>query len=240
MSVRAPALPATAEERVSVASSWRLVWWRFRKHRLALVSAVVLIALYVVVLCPDFFSTQDPEATDARLAFIPDPAPPSLRRRASEPVGPRRDGRAQSDDPPHGVARRREPADPGSILRHGLSVPLARARPDAASPARRGRAGRARAAPSPGHRPARARSVVAAGARHADVDDDRPHRRHVLGRPRRAAGRHLRLRRRAADARHPAADRATAIACRRSRSGWPSPRRCRATGRPSRCSSRSP
>jgi len=71
MSVLAPAVPVTAEERVSVASSWRLIWWRFRKHRLALVSAVVLIALYIVVLCPDFFSTQDPEATDARLAFIP-------------------------------------------------------------------------------------------------------------------------------------------------------------------------
>jgi len=71
MSVLAPAVPVTAEERVSVASSWRLIWWRFRKHRLALASAVVLIALYVVVLCPDFFSTQDPEATDARLAFIP-------------------------------------------------------------------------------------------------------------------------------------------------------------------------
>ena len=69
--MRAPALPVTAEERVSVASSWRLIWWRFRKHRLALVSAFVLIALYLVVLCPDFFSTQDPEATDARLAFIP-------------------------------------------------------------------------------------------------------------------------------------------------------------------------
>jgi peptide/nickel transport system permease protein len=71
MSAIAPAIPATAEERVSVASSWRLIWWRFRKHRLALASAIVLIALYVVVLCPDFFSTQDPEATDARLAFIP-------------------------------------------------------------------------------------------------------------------------------------------------------------------------
>ena len=71
MSVLAPAVPVTAEERVSVASSWRLIWWRFRKHRLALASAVVLIALYVVVLGPDFFSTQDPEATDARLAFIP-------------------------------------------------------------------------------------------------------------------------------------------------------------------------
>jgi peptide/nickel transport system permease protein len=71
VSALAPAVPVTAEERVSVASSWRLVWWRFRKHRLALASAFVLLALYLVVLCPDFFSTQDPEATEARLAFIP-------------------------------------------------------------------------------------------------------------------------------------------------------------------------
>jgi len=68
--VSAPAAP-TAEDRVSVASNWRLVWWRFRKHRLALASALLLLALYAVVLAPDFFSTQDPEATDARLAFIP-------------------------------------------------------------------------------------------------------------------------------------------------------------------------
>jgi peptide/nickel transport system permease protein len=61
----------TAEERISVASNWRLTWWRFRKHRLAVASALVLLALYAVVLCPDFFSTQDPEATDARQAFIP-------------------------------------------------------------------------------------------------------------------------------------------------------------------------
>ncbi|PYN80954.1 MAG: peptide ABC transporter permease [Candidatus Rokuibacteriota bacterium] len=71
MTEPAPATPDTAEDRVSVASNWRLVWWRFRKHRLALLSALLLLALYVVVLCPDFFSTQDPEATDARLAFIP-------------------------------------------------------------------------------------------------------------------------------------------------------------------------
>jgi len=60
-----------AEERVSVASNWKLVWWRFRKNKLALLSALVLIAFYVVVLVPDFFATQDPEATDAKLAFIP-------------------------------------------------------------------------------------------------------------------------------------------------------------------------
>src|SRR5919198_1987004 len=61
----------TVEERISVASNWQLVWWRFRKHRLAVASALLLLSLYAVVLCPDFFSTQDPEATDARLAFIP-------------------------------------------------------------------------------------------------------------------------------------------------------------------------
>jgi peptide/nickel transport system permease protein len=58
------ATAVTPEERISVASNWRLVWWRFRRHRLAVVSALVL-------LFPDFVSTQDPEATDARLAFIP-------------------------------------------------------------------------------------------------------------------------------------------------------------------------
>jgi peptide/nickel transport system permease protein len=65
------AVARTAEERISVASNWRLVWWRFRKHRLAVASALILLGLYTVVLCPDFFSSQDPEATDARLAFIP-------------------------------------------------------------------------------------------------------------------------------------------------------------------------
>jgi len=60
-----------AEDRVSVASNWQLVWWRFRKNRLAVLSAIVLIGFYIVVLFPDFFATQDPEFTDAKLAFIP-------------------------------------------------------------------------------------------------------------------------------------------------------------------------
>ncbi|OLD40279.1 MAG: peptide ABC transporter permease [Candidatus Rokubacteria bacterium 13_1_40CM_2_68_8] len=72
MTERPPAVaPETAEDRISVASNRRLVWWRFRKHRLALLSALVLLALYGIVLFPDFLSTQDPEATEARLAFIP-------------------------------------------------------------------------------------------------------------------------------------------------------------------------
>ncbi len=62
---------AESEDKVAVAPNWTLVWWRFRKNRLALVSAVVLLLLYIVVLVPDFFATQDPEATDAARAFIP-------------------------------------------------------------------------------------------------------------------------------------------------------------------------
>ncbi len=62
---------AAVEDRVAVASNWQLVWWRFRRHHLAVASACILICMYVVVLCPDFFSTQDPERTDARQAFIP-------------------------------------------------------------------------------------------------------------------------------------------------------------------------
>ena len=62
---------SAAETRISVASNWTLIWWRFRKHHLAMASAAILLALYAVVLCPDFFSTQDPEFTEARQAFIP-------------------------------------------------------------------------------------------------------------------------------------------------------------------------
>lgn len=64
-------LVTEAEERVSLASNWQLIWWRFRKHRLALASCAVLVVFYAVVLFPDFFSTQHPELTDARRAFIP-------------------------------------------------------------------------------------------------------------------------------------------------------------------------
>ncbi len=68
---RAMAENSAAEDRISVASNWTLVWWRFRRHRLAMASLFVLVLLYAIVVCPAFFSTQNPERTDARQAFIP-------------------------------------------------------------------------------------------------------------------------------------------------------------------------
>jgi peptide/nickel transport system permease protein len=54
-----------------VAPNWKLVWWRFKKHRLALISGVVMIFITIIALVPDFFATQDPNTTAALESFIP-------------------------------------------------------------------------------------------------------------------------------------------------------------------------
>ena len=47
MSEAVIATGAIAEDRIAVASNWKLVWWRFRRHRLALISAIVLVGFYL-------------------------------------------------------------------------------------------------------------------------------------------------------------------------------------------------
>jgi len=65
------AIAATAaEERVSVASQWQLMWWRFRKHRLALIGAAVVLLFYGVVVFADFLAYSDPEASEAQRGLI--------------------------------------------------------------------------------------------------------------------------------------------------------------------------
>ncbi len=49
------------EEKIYVASYWKLMWWRFRKHKMALVSAVVVILLYLVAIFCEFVAPHDPE-----------------------------------------------------------------------------------------------------------------------------------------------------------------------------------
>ena len=52
-------------ERISVAPQWQLMWWRFRKHKLALVSTAIVLLLYVVVGLADFLAYADPRASEA-------------------------------------------------------------------------------------------------------------------------------------------------------------------------------
>ena len=59
------------DEAFDIAPNWKLVWWRFKKHRLALISAFVLLGIILIALIPDFFSIQDPNKSSARESFMP-------------------------------------------------------------------------------------------------------------------------------------------------------------------------
>ena len=61
---------AAAEERVSVASQAQLMWWRFRRHKLAMLGAVIVTLFYLVVILADFLAYADPEASDAQRGLI--------------------------------------------------------------------------------------------------------------------------------------------------------------------------
>jgi peptide/nickel transport system permease protein len=50
-----------AGEQVYVAPPWKLMWWRFRKHRMALICAVVLVVFYFVAIFSEFVAPYDPD-----------------------------------------------------------------------------------------------------------------------------------------------------------------------------------
>src|SRR5262245_10264961 len=59
-----------AEDRIAVATQWQLIWWRFRKHKLALGGTIVLILFYIVALFADFFAYVDPTESEAQRSLI--------------------------------------------------------------------------------------------------------------------------------------------------------------------------
>jgi len=65
------ALSGVPDARLAVASQWRLMWWAFKKHKLAMLGAMVTIALYVIAAVPGFFAINDPVQQDQRAAFRP-------------------------------------------------------------------------------------------------------------------------------------------------------------------------
>lgn len=47
--------------RVVIASQWKLMWWKFRKHRLAMVGLIIVLVFYFIAFFAGFFA---PQATD--------------------------------------------------------------------------------------------------------------------------------------------------------------------------------
>lgn len=62
---------AAPAQRLAVASQAQLVWWAFRKHKLAMVGLVVTVLLYIIAAAPDFFAINDPSQQNARTPYHP-------------------------------------------------------------------------------------------------------------------------------------------------------------------------
>ncbi len=61
---------AQADERIYAASQWQLMWWRLRKHRLAMGAGTVLMLFYLAVIGADFLATSDPRESNARRGLM--------------------------------------------------------------------------------------------------------------------------------------------------------------------------
>jgi peptide/nickel transport system permease protein len=59
------------EERVFIATQWQLMWWRFRRHRAALIATGVIAALYMVSVLAGFLAMSDPSEGEVTHAYMP-------------------------------------------------------------------------------------------------------------------------------------------------------------------------
>ncbi|MEM9222438.1 MAG: ABC transporter permease [Pseudomonadota bacterium] len=59
------------EQELQLASQWRLMWWAFRRHKLAVVGGTIVLLFYFIALFCEFLSPFDPESTGARDVYHP-------------------------------------------------------------------------------------------------------------------------------------------------------------------------
>ena len=68
MAARTESLPIqrpSEEEQLYIASQWKLIWWRFIRHRVAVISTIIVLSFYVIALFPEFFAVHDPRLENA-------------------------------------------------------------------------------------------------------------------------------------------------------------------------------
>ncbi|MEW5720023.1 MAG: ABC transporter permease [Chloroflexota bacterium] len=71
-SIPVAATPASEKEaQVYVAPQWKLVWWKFRKHKLALVSGIIILLIYLVALLVEFLAPFLPDQTNSKYLYAP-------------------------------------------------------------------------------------------------------------------------------------------------------------------------
>ncbi|MCH8290042.1 hypothetical protein IH992_02905 [Candidatus Poribacteria bacterium] len=56
---------------IYTASQWRLMWWKFRKHRMAVWASMVILVLYVMAVFCEFIAPYTLEHRDVSYAYAP-------------------------------------------------------------------------------------------------------------------------------------------------------------------------
>ena len=59
------------QERFYMASQWRLMWWRFRRHRIAVVSAVILLLAYASTLVTEILAPYNLDSRNTEYIYAP-------------------------------------------------------------------------------------------------------------------------------------------------------------------------
>lgn len=60
-----------AQERFYMASEWRIMWWKLRRHRLALLSGAVLLFMYVSILFCEFLAPYGLDSRNTDFIYAP-------------------------------------------------------------------------------------------------------------------------------------------------------------------------
>jgi peptide/nickel transport system permease protein len=68
------------ESQLFVASQWQLMWWKFRRHRLAMISTVVTVLLYLTAAFAGFIAPFEPTKHQAKFTYAPPQLPHLFRR----------------------------------------------------------------------------------------------------------------------------------------------------------------
>src|SRR5262245_42252191 len=74
---RAPFDPSAAEqmsaglERYYMASQWRMMWWKLRRHRVAVISGVLLLAMYAAIVISEFIAPYNLQTRNTAFIYAP-------------------------------------------------------------------------------------------------------------------------------------------------------------------------
>jgi len=64
-------IESSLEEKIYLASQWQLIWWRFRRHKVAIASGIILIIIYLLAIFCEFLAPYDPNKYDIKYTYAP-------------------------------------------------------------------------------------------------------------------------------------------------------------------------